>query len=109
MASYIKRPVFRSEDYLEFVRSHPCIAPMCTAERSEAHHWHESEKGIGRKPADCFTVPLCHEHHIDWFHRTGKLPKLEHVHVRELFVRTQRRLMAEWLCKGGENTEDSLF
>ncbi len=57
--SFWKVLVYRSEDYLAFVRRLPCLA--CNRSPSEAHH--TKKAGTGLKGDDTRAVPLCTEHH----------------------------------------------
>lgn len=59
-----------SQGHLAFIRSLPCC--VCAAEPAgEAHHLLCVEgRGMGRKAADRWTVPLCHQHHMD-LHAAG--------------------------------------
>jgi hypothetical protein len=59
----------RSEEYLDFVRSHPCA--VCR-QPAEAHHA-IGHRGIGLKPSDFASIPLCRRHHAD-IHRVGPRP-----------------------------------
>lgn len=92
---FVKRPRWRSERYLDFVRRR-CCAHCYAPPPSQAHHWHAREKGMGRKPDDCFTVPLCHVCHRH-FHDHGKLPGLTPLLTDLDFEREQRRCMADFL------------
>lgn len=49
---------YRSEKYLAFVRSHPCV--ICN-KKAEAHHVRRLYWGAGTsiKPHDYVTIPLC--------------------------------------------------
>lgn len=92
-------PIARSSRYLSFVRAHAC----CTCgsrDDVEAHHWApRGKKGIGQKPTDYRTVPLCHSCH-DRFHTTGCLshgPKeMTALGTRLFFMARQVDLLAEW-------------
>ena len=57
----------RSDVYLQFVSSHGCI--VCRGP-SDAHHA-LGKRGVGIKPSDFGTVPLCRRHH-DELHRVGR-------------------------------------
>lgn len=50
----------RSEKYVAFVRSYPCI--VC-ARPAESHHAF-GRRGVSIKPSDFACVPLCHVHHM---------------------------------------------
>jgi len=62
MTAYPKIKIYRSEKYLNFIRSKPCL--VCK-KKSEAHHVRKQVWGAGTsiKPHDFVTVPLCHECH----------------------------------------------
>lgn len=51
----------RSEEYLAFVRRHPCLVCKRPA---DSHHAF-GRKGAGMKSSDYTTVPLCRVHHIE--------------------------------------------
>ena len=57
----------RSDEYLEFVRSHPCA--VCK-KPADSHHAF-GRRGIGVKSSDYTCVPLCRVHHIE-LHRTHR-------------------------------------
>lgn len=85
----------RDARYLAFVREHRCCA--CGArENIEAHHWAWNGKGIGTKPDDHRTVPLCQRCH-DTFHATGKLRSWTHAGTRTFFLMKQLELLIEWI------------
>ena len=62
-----KRTTPRSEEYLAYVRSHPCI--VCR-KPAEAHHAF-GRQGVGSKASDFTCIPLCHRHHSE-FHFAGR-------------------------------------
>ena len=49
--------MFRSEDYLSFIRTKPCA--MCRAPESVAHHEPMKGGGMGLKAEDSHAIPLC--------------------------------------------------
>jgi len=58
-----KQKTYRNKDYLNYIRSLPCL--ICGNPESEAHHvrrqyWMAS---MGRKPHDYVAIPLCRTHH----------------------------------------------
>ena len=57
-----KSPPWRSEKYLAWVRTQPCL--MCGGP-AEAHHIKGvgNFSGAGVKASDILTMPLCHKHH----------------------------------------------
>ncbi|MGL4401187.1 MAG: hypothetical protein ACRCXD_15050 [Luteolibacter sp.] len=65
-----KKPL-RSSAYLAFVRTHPCA--ICKREGDiHAHHIRLGNAcGIGTKPSDYRTVPLCPQHHHE-LHQKGE-------------------------------------
>lgn len=55
---------WRSQAHCNFVRSHECCVPGCTARPIEVAHVRKgSGAGIGQKPDDFRTVSLCQFHH----------------------------------------------
>jgi len=53
-----KVKIFRSEDYLDFIRDKPCL--MCGAPpRSDAHHEPFGKAGWAIKAPDSQAIPLC--------------------------------------------------
>ena len=61
----------RDADYLEYVRTMPCL--ICGMQhRSEAHHIRDTRTaGMAIKSPDWFTIPLCHACHLGVAHGTG--------------------------------------
>ena len=60
--------VCRSAKHLRWIRTLRCIDPLCQARNIEAAHVRHGlpaggMAGVGIKPADYWTVPLCREHH----------------------------------------------
>ena len=62
----------RHPNHLKFVRKHNCAVPGCQTRPVVAHHVRDSYSvvvpkdergGIGMKPHDKWTVPLCDQHH----------------------------------------------
>lgn len=62
----------RSRGHLDFIRGLPCC--VCgKAPRSEAAHVRSgTDGGMGLKPSDKFTVPLCSRHHREQ-HQVGEV------------------------------------
>ena len=57
---------WRSTAHCNFVRSHECCVPGCTARPIEVVHVRKgSDAGMGRKPSDWFTISLCRDHHAE--------------------------------------------
>lgn len=92
-----ERPPARDEGYLEFVRSHPCMA--CTSRRLvEAHHW-ARVRTLAKKVDDYRTVPLCHDCHQE-FHDTGSIGPWSAKQTRVWFLIAQNELLVEWAVRG---------
>lgn len=90
----------RSEAYLAFIRTQPCIV---TGARSgiEAHHWSPKGDGaMGRKPDDFSAVPLHALEHRYW-HAKGVLRGMTRAESEALMVGTQRLLRAIWESREG--------
>jgi hypothetical protein len=60
---------FRSENYLKFIRTFPCI--ICYYPHTVAHHESLNNSGTATKPPDTQTLPLCIQCH-NKRHATGK-------------------------------------
>jgi hypothetical protein len=59
----LKRPTVRDKKYLAAIRTLPCLA--CRRSPCDAAHVRiGSLAGIGKKPSDRKTTPLCHAHHM---------------------------------------------
>ena len=53
----------RSQAYLNHIRGKPCL--VCGSP-GEAHHLtHAQPRALAKKTGDQFTVPLCHQHHME--------------------------------------------
>jgi ERF superfamily len=60
---------YRNKGHLRFVSQQPCL--VCGRKPSDPHHLrHIQPRGLGLKPSDEFTVPLCRVHHRA-VHRVG--------------------------------------
>ena len=67
----IKQPRQKNEAHLAYIRQLPCVFPGCSDNTStEAAHVREGRPtlgkrhvGVGEKPDDKWTVPLCSKHH----------------------------------------------
>jgi hypothetical protein len=53
----------RSATHLAFIRTLPCCVCSKGGPSEAAHVRSGTDGGIGMKPSDKWTVPLCHEHH----------------------------------------------
>lgn len=66
-----KSPPLRLPSHLARVREMPCLA--CNRPGpSEAHHLKLGWFRKGEDPPDNWTIPLCHECHIEKLHRHGE-------------------------------------
>lgn len=63
----------RASAHLAFVRSLPCLACGASAPSQAAHVRSSGDGGVGTKPADKFSLPLCPRCHLDDQHRIGEL------------------------------------
>jgi hypothetical protein len=52
--------MYRSDPYLSFIRTKPCL--VC-GRKAVAHHEKLKQGGMGIKPPDNQSVPLCTAHH----------------------------------------------
>ena len=81
----------RDPQYLDFIRSKPCIVCGRSSQRCEAHHINDITVGGGmaEKVPDHYTVPLCHECH-QTLHNTGTQELAELIapvlHEQELII-----------------------
>lgn len=82
-----KKPPYRNQEYLDFVRSLPCCTPdgWCTPQDTVVYH-HTTKKG-----PDNETIPLCYYHHILGVHWYGvKTFEVRHgVKIKDLIKQTQ--------------------
>lgn len=87
----------RSPGYLAYVRTLPCL--YCGA-RSEAHHWAPmgiAGKGTATKHDDWASVPLCHEHHMEWT-ATARIGAWDTERCREEFTLALVRTLGAWVA-----------
>lgn len=65
----IKRPREKNDKHLDFIRSLPCCVCLNNIETEAAHlrvghrAYGKRNTGIGEKPSDKWTLPLCSRHH----------------------------------------------
>jgi hypothetical protein len=58
--------------HLAWIRTLPCSVLGCNGKSEAAHvRMVDTGGGMNLKPADWWTVPLCHHHHINELHRTS--------------------------------------
>lgn len=64
-----KQPRQHDEKHLQFIRELPCLCCLNSIETEAAHVRMSDARaakvnaGVGAKPDDCWTVPLCSDHH----------------------------------------------
>lgn len=66
-----RAPRKRDEKHLAFLRTLPCAIPGCFRQDIHAAHlrgpclvYGKRATGMAEKPSDCWTVPLCSDHHL---------------------------------------------
>lgn len=121
-AWFPKPAPWRDAHYLAFVRDHDCIG--CNHPRpNEAHHYMQGDGGMGRKPDDYYTAPLCRKCHHHWHQQSflpcfdwrapgepsmqggeGKDFRIAHEQSRAIMYQAQAKLLAEWLRIGDAET-----
>ena len=66
-----KHKPIRDRKHLAWIRALPCL--VCGRTPCDPHHIrYGSNSGVGTKPGDDFTIPLCHTHHRE-LHDKGEL------------------------------------
>jgi len=68
---YQKLNPVRSRKHLMYVASKPCV--ICAGIYVQSAHIRYSGAGMGMKPCDVFTVPLCIEHHREQHTKNEKM------------------------------------
>lgn len=66
------KPSGRNPDHLSWIRTLSCTVPGCTDPSVAAHVRQGTGGGMGLKPPDEWSVPLCHAHHSEQ-HAIGHL------------------------------------
>lgn len=84
MTAFPKPRRIQDRDYLQFVRAHPCLIKQCWRKPSAHHVRFPGQGGLGTKPSDFQTVPLCEKHHRQE-HDLGR-ERFEAEHGLTLFV-----------------------
>ena len=89
---------YRNKKYLQWVASHPCL--VCGRTPCAPHHESITGRGIGLKPPDTETVPLCVGCH-QARHDLGRLTFWDRkLAYRDFDVAAQMiRLLTEWMQK----------
>jgi hypothetical protein len=95
--------MWRSAKYLALVRLQPCCAPVCRDKAEHAHHFGKrfGGGGIGCKPHDSFTVPLCATCHHE-IHQRGTLGSWSTEETETFFAREALRLLTLYLDTNGQ-------
>lgn len=72
-APFFREPRIELPRHLAYIRSLPCI--FCGAPPpSQAAHFRAGVTGMGTKPHDFYTFPMCHRHHDEQTkHNQGEL------------------------------------
>ena len=71
MLAIAKQNITRDRNHINFVKTLPCL--VCGQTPCDAHHIRRgSNSGVGIKPGDNLTIPLCHAHHME-VHNVGEL------------------------------------
>lgn len=69
----LKKPkIERSQDYMAYIRTLPCLACGITGETINAHHIYS--EALSLKCSDFLTIPICYIHHVggnDAIHKIG--------------------------------------
>ncbi len=66
----LKKPIYwRSQDYLDFIASKPCL--ICS-KKAIYHHEPLGMSGTSIKAPDSHCLPLCEDHHIPGVHAAPK-------------------------------------
>jgi len=66
------KPIYwRSQEYLDFIDSKPCIIPRC-GKRATHHHEPLGMSGTSIKAPDSHCLPLCEDHHMPGVHAAPK-------------------------------------
>ena len=90
-----KPETYRSEAYLKFVSSLPCVISGNPGP-NDPHHAGEGSRGMGLKADDLTAIPLAHKYHQE-IHAIGRRSFEEkyHVNLWELIAKTQAEYIRE--------------
>lgn len=88
--------VARDAAYLAHVRTHYCV--FCTLKADHAHHHGKKSGGggMGLKPSDYQTVPLCTEHHGE-FHQRGQIGHWDAKETDRRFAWAMVQCLRSWI------------
>jgi len=91
----------KSSKYMYWLKNKPCF--VCGAQSCTPHHVRlKGLAGIGQKPPDTYTVPICYTHHYE-IETQGLLTfmkkyfKLDANEVHEYFYRVLCKYMSEYI------------
>lgn len=89
----------RSKKHLSFVRARECV--FCPRPAAEAHHAFRNAGGggMGIKPCDFLTVPLCREHHRE-LHKRGRVGEHTPLETETLMWKAIAMQLRERLLEG---------
>lgn len=87
----------RDPGFLAWLRTLPCDFCGTTA-GVEAHHW--GKHGMATKCSDHAAIPLCHQHHVEGWHRHGTLPGKTRDEWLERWKERSAALLAEYRSLG---------
>ena len=86
-----RQPRERDEAHLQFIRQCPCLVCLNNIETEAAHvrfsdaRAAKDNPGVGQKPDDGWTVPLCSSHHREQ-HSMGEVKFWDQKMIDPLFV-----------------------
>ena len=93
----LKRKQARDRAYLDWIAAKPCI--WCN-KPGPSHPSHFGRGGTALKSDDYKAIPLCDEHHIRTYHRTGQLGHMTHEQTVDWATREALELVIEWIQEG---------
>ena len=86
--SYLKQPRLINKKYLKDINEHGCC--ICGQESTSHHITGYNQGGMGTKPCDLMTIPLCERHHSATYdtgiHYNINMWELEHGTQPELIT-----------------------
>ena len=86
---------YRNKEYLEFIRSKPCF--ICGQMPAVPHHEGLGLRGVGMKPPDLWTVPLCHACHTRR-HNKGVKTFWGEMNIERVIL----KFVSEWMGGAGK-------